>query len=98
MLLHPAARESAKAELNKSDNPSGDSSADGSLLDAVLLAAVAALRSLQLPAVAVNEEGAVVPSSETAAAADTQPDSGWAVQPLGISCHSQSHRQSCHRR
>lgn len=53
----------------------GGQSADGSLLDAALLAAVAALRSLQLPAVAVNEEGAVVPSSESAAAADTQPDS-----------------------
>lgn len=35
--------------------------ADGSLLDVSLLAAVAALQSLQLPRVAVNDEGAVVP-------------------------------------
>ena len=60
--------------------------ADGSLLDAALLAAVAALRSLQLPAVAVNEEGAVVPSSEPAAAADTQPDSRWAALSLVTTC------------
>jgi exosome complex component RRP43 len=53
--------------------------ADGSLLDAALLAAVAALRSLQLPAVAVNEEGAVVPSAESNDAAVTQPDSRWAT-------------------
>lgn len=43
---------------------------DGSLLDVALLAAVAALRSLAIPAVAVNEEGDVVPSAEAETAAE----------------------------
>ena len=39
-------------------------SADGSLLDVTLLAAVAALSTLRLPAVRVNEDGNVVPADE----------------------------------
>ena len=39
---------------------------DGSLLDVTLLAAVAALSNLQLPAVRVNEDGNVVPAAEGA--------------------------------
>ena len=38
--------------------------ADGSLLDVTLLAAVAALSSLRLPAVRVNEDGNVVPADQ----------------------------------
>ena len=37
---------------------------DGSLLDVTLLAAVAALSSLRLPAVRVNEDGNVVPAGD----------------------------------
>ena len=48
--------------------------ADGSLLDAALLAAVAALRSLAMPAVAVNEEGTIVPSPEADSAGSAAPD------------------------
>ena len=40
------------------------SAADGSLLDVTLLAAVAALSSLRLPAVRVNDDGNVVPEDE----------------------------------
>ena len=40
--------------------------ADGSLLDVTLLAAVAALSSLRLPAVRVNDDGNVVPAGEDA--------------------------------
>ncbi len=46
--------------------------ADGSLLDVTLLAAVAALSSLRLPAVRVNDDGNVVPAGDDAEDGDTE--------------------------